>query len=234
MGTSYVRRPELMKSYVETLEKANEPNRQFCTRFIGQIYHQNGVSLVSNPDYCSPKDIEESESLEKVENILRLDSKAEIELALEDNPLPEQMAASTFYFFEKVRNLTGEDIQNFIQLERYLLGSSKYCLEIGQILTDSGYLEMGDKEKANNPTVYDYELFCNAFPFEIRLDVSFRNIYGELIREQSYERDMYQCIELFNKTQCQYFKIQADCAKRQLELSRERKLVFQKTIDDLI
>jgi uncharacterized protein YycO len=72
VGMSYASRHELMQSYLDILEKAKEDRRQFCTRFVAQIYEDSGINIVENADYCSPSDIENSESMNKITDILRL------------------------------------------------------------------------------------------------------------------------------------------------------------------
>ena len=66
---------------------AINPNRQFCTRFIAKSYEYAGVSISYNPDYCSPKDIENSESLREVEDCLK-DATPEDISYIKDNKSP--------------------------------------------------------------------------------------------------------------------------------------------------
>lgn len=66
-GTKEARK---VNKYKDTDEKEHS-NRSFCSRLVAQAYHQGGIDLVKNPDYCSPDDFLSSEYLERVEPSLQ-------------------------------------------------------------------------------------------------------------------------------------------------------------------
>lgn len=66
-GTKEARK---VNKYKDTDEKEHS-NRSFCSRLVAQAYHQGGIDLVKNPDYCSPDGFLSSEYLEKIEPSLQ-------------------------------------------------------------------------------------------------------------------------------------------------------------------
>ncbi|MBL4746143.1 MAG: hypothetical protein JKY08_07220 [Flavobacteriaceae bacterium] len=58
-GTEYSTKEARLTRLKEAIE-SKEKNRQFCTRFVAQSYKNAGIKVVSNPDYCSPKELKES------------------------------------------------------------------------------------------------------------------------------------------------------------------------------
>lgn len=66
-GTQEARKVNKLKN---TDEKEHS-NRSFCSRLVAQAYHQGGIDLVNNPDYCSPDDFLSSVYLERVDPSLQ-------------------------------------------------------------------------------------------------------------------------------------------------------------------
>lgn len=230
IGMAYASRHELMKSYVKTLESAEEGRRQFCTRFVAQVYEESGIKIVENPDYCSPKDIEESASLCRIEDILKEGSKQEIELALDEKNVVSRQTESTFNFLEGVRNLTSEDIQTFDDVDDFLLNNPQFNDQIDAQLKGTDYLKLGDLEKESNPEFYDLDLFLEKFGETQAYLISFQELPNELTRKFNFEQAIEKYKSLFEQYNLTYFKSHLDCYKRQLELSLERLNIFEEII----
>ena len=230
VGMGYASRHELMKSYVKTLESAEEGRRQFCTRFVAQVYEESGIKIVENPDYCSPKDIEESASLCQIEGILREGSQPEIEMALDENNVVSRQTESTFNFLEGVRNLTNEDIQTFDDVDDLLLNNPQFNDQIDAQLKGTDYLKLGDLEKESNPEFYDLGLFLEKFGDTQGYLISFQELPNELTRKFNFEQAIEKYESLFQKYKLTYFKSHLSCYERQLELSLERLNIFEEII----
>ena len=141
-----------------------EENRQFCTRLVAQAYAQSGLSIVSNPDYCTPLEILESEQLTVVKDVLRLANQDEIEHAQEEStPMKEQedIQNSIFSF---ARSIIKKDIQNFDQLLNVILLHNQYDNEITNFIEKSGFLEMWKTERLKNLQNYEFEYFSKYYP----------------------------------------------------------------------
>lgn len=227
VGMSYASRHELMKSYLDILEKANENTRQFCTRFVAQVYEDSGIKIVANPDYCSPADIESSTLLSQITNILREGSVAEIELALEKETLVDSQTDSTFVFLESVRKLTGLDIQTFDDVDNYLLKNPEKDGDINSLINQTDYFRLGDLEKEKNILMYNPETFLENYGIEQCVKTSSEEIHNELVRAYNFKMAIEKYKKLFNETQLEYFASHMKCYERQLELSHERHSVFE-------
>lgn len=53
-------------------EERDKSNRTFCSRLVAQAYHQAGIDIVKNPDFCSPDDIFGSDVLKIIDPSLLL------------------------------------------------------------------------------------------------------------------------------------------------------------------
>jgi len=233
VGMSYASRHELMKSYLDILEKANESRRQFCTRFVAQIFKDSGITIVVNPDYCSPSDVENSQSLTKITDILRIGSKNEIELALEKENVIISQADATYIFLESVRNMTKLDIQTFDDVDNFLLGNPEKDQEIDSLIRKTDYLESGDIEKNKNIMMYNAATFLKYYGAEQCLKVSSREIEQEVVRAYNYQASIEKYKELYEKTGLKYFASHMQCYLRQLELCTERYFVFKNILQSL-
>lgn len=166
-------------------------NRQFCSRLVAQAYKYAGVDLVTNPDYCYPSDIGLSLLLEPVNDPLRLAHPKEIEFAISTNPLNEQ-TKTTNSILDKVRKLSGRDIQTYQDVADLLVEAPQYDERVCGILQSSGYLDFWKQDVAKNPWRYSSAAFL-ASPMsnetrlsEARLELSraerqlvdFKKMYG--------------------------------------------------------
>lgn len=231
IGMAYSSKFEVRKSLRQIDEPAAEPRRQYCTKYVAKVYSESGIPIVPNPDYCSPKNIQDSPELVKVEGMIRIGSKEEIELALEENHVVDEQTDSTFTILEEVRKLTGEDIQSFDDIDDYLLSNSNQDEGINNILKSSGYLESGDKENKENPFFYDLELFLNHFGEAQCIRISIDQLPKEKIRRINFSNAISKYGALYKKTGLEYFNSHAQCYLRQLELSNLRLEVFSNVLD---
>lgn len=230
IGMSYSSKFEVRKSLRKIDGPSTEPRREYCSKYVAKVYSESGIDIVENSDYCSPKNIEDSSELVKVEDILRIGSKEEINFALEkDNSVSKQTDA-TFLILEEARKLTGVDIQGFNEIDDYLIQNPHHDSELNSILKSSGYLETGDKENKKNPFYYDLDLFMKKFGINQCLYISHNQINKELIRNINYTNAVIKYEELYLKSGLEYFNSNAQCYMRQKELSELRLKVFSSVI----
>lgn len=143
---------------------SKEINRQFCSRYVAQAYSNEGLNIVRNSDYCSPVDILNSDLLLKIEPCLREASKEEIEiLGQESVPLSAKDYADE-YMFSKASEISGYDIQTHEQFNGVLLKHPNLDKDFSQIMQDSGFLDLWQLEKSENPWFYDFQLMKKEYP----------------------------------------------------------------------
>ena len=143
--------------------KAIEKNRQFCTRFVAQAFELAGLQIVKNSDYCTPQDLLESKHLIVIESTLNQATEADIKLSNDADNILIHQRNITNTLLEGARNYSGEDIQTLEQLTKFVIHNPEKESSIIRIVEKSGYLNIWELEKINNPWLYDYDLFLNFF-----------------------------------------------------------------------
>lgn len=215
------------------LHKAKHPNRQYCTRFIAQSYANGNISIVENPNYCTPNDILKSEKLRIVENALREASQAEINFYGNKNNILEEQKDITNQILEEARNLTGKDIQNFNQLIQFVVDNKMYDEEILEIYQNSGYFELWEKEYESHPWNYDFEELKKKYP-----NKNFRKYVADIFHNtESENKDrfirtltIYQ--EALTKIDLKVLKTHVKLYEKLIELSEIRKKVAHKALKE--
>lgn len=165
VGTSFASKFELAKVLIEKREKFEslKKNSQFCTRLVAQTYAYVGISIVEDPNYCSPIDIEKSETLEVVDVELFFIDDEKVE-EIQNNDTIKNQAFITGRIMEDVRNITGTNLQTFSEIIPYLENNPSMDIGITKIVQESGYLDLWKKHKSSSPHSYDYNLFKIKHP----------------------------------------------------------------------
>ncbi len=224
IGTEY----STSEAKIARLERdlqAKEENRQFCTRLISQAYANANINLVENIDYCSPKDLQNSDLLFEVIDVALEASQKDIDYVnSEDKPLEKQIEIHNF-IFENARNITGEDIQNFEQLGNYLIRNQDKDEEITEMMKKSGYFEMWKMDTEKNPWHYDILLFKEHYknPNQQKKVGHYFASTEENTRDR-FIRTLNSCEQAFEITKLTYFKAEVDLCKKLIELSEQREL----------
>lgn len=173
---------------------------QFCSRLVAQAYKKIDYMLVKNIDFCSPSDIENSEYLYEVKNIIRETSTLDITYASTRN-LVEENQTSMFAWLNKSRDLAWKKYKFQINIvndvDKFLFEYHVEDENICDYIEKSGYMENYKIEVENNPHMHDEKLFISKF-------VDSENIIYALIKElntlisptnrhmQNYQNSMQQ------------------------------------------
>lgn len=219
----------------QALRKPNEPatemNRQFCTRFVAQALQQAGVKIVDNPDYCSPQDILTSPLLKRVRGFLRKGTGRELAYAAETvTPLTEQREIHN-NMLEKVRNLTGSDVQTIEQMSQYLIDNPKFDQEIVAIVSASGYLNMWQKDIDRNPGYYDLKKLKIDYPDKKHQQAIIKELKRtEPATRAHLEVTLMTMVVAYQRTKLEYFKVFKDLYMKLIELSYTRENLGQQVV----
>jgi len=221
IGTQYSTEEAKIAAISKELD-AKEPNRQFCTRFIAQAYNNAGIKLVDNPDYCVPEDVLESPNLTIISNVLRIASKKEIEFANSENPLAKQREIHN-RIFERARELSGQDIQTFEQVNELIVSRPDLDVELTEFVRESGYLTMMEDDIEKNPWHYNAEKLIEYYKNpEIIVDTA---IFFATTEEKSRERlemTIYSLIQLDKLYPRNFFKMEIALYRKLIEFSHLR------------
>lgn len=221
IGTEYSTNEAKIATIAKELE-AKEPNRQFCTRFIAQAYENAGIKLVENPAYCVPEELLNSIELIVIENPLRLASIKEIEFANSENPLEKQRELHN-KIFNKARELSGQDIQIFEQINQLIIERPEIDAELTKFITESGYLTMMEDDVEKNPWHYNAESMIEYYKDpEIIVKTA---IFFASKEEKSRER-LNTTISTLNLLEelypREYFKMEIELYRKLIDFSFQR------------
>lgn len=163
IGMSYAwRDAKKIADKVDTPVK--EENRQLCTRLVAEAFQYGGVNLVKDVEFPVCNDLENSELLEKVDEVLLPASEEDVKFAEEiNNGLTPKQTKIIAEILSEARKLFGTDIQNFDQLTEASYLKPENVRELTKIIEESGYLSLWKEEMEANPYWYDVELFRDNF-----------------------------------------------------------------------
>lgn len=134
------------------------PNRQYCSRLVAQAYREFGIDLVNNADYCSLRELLESNKVEVIRDILYKGNDEQLEYARGSSEIEEKQNNATNMLLLEARNLTDADMQTLEQLEKFVSENPEFDERITKIVEASGYLELYQIDMKNNPEHYDFRV----------------------------------------------------------------------------
>lgn len=199
--------------------KKSETNRQFCSRLVAQSFESVGLKLVNNSSYCAPQELHDSEFTVRVSGCVRKATDAEIEFANTENPL-ENQANITNSIFTRSRSVTGQDIQTFEQLSNYLLENNQHDGQITNIIKESGYLFMWQKDLNANPWRYNQELFMSLPLSKEKLnEIAAAELKSAINSKQRYVYMHEQYMRIWQAKRLQYAAIHIMLYQKLIELT---------------
>lgn len=133
------------------------PRRQFCSRLVAQAYASAGVTLVGDPNYCSPAELKNSSALVDVPNAVIPISAAELALWDDREDVPQRMRDAINTVLDGARK-KNPDIQSFDDLNRHIIEHPEDDQYVCELLNSSGYMTVWQSEMDKNPWQYDLRL----------------------------------------------------------------------------
>jgi hypothetical protein len=128
--------------------------KQFCSRLVAQAFSSAGIKLVSDPNYCSPADIQRSELLEAIPDATLPVQADEAEFWKSRADIPQLMRDATNALLDGARK-SDASIQSLNDLDLYLAWHPEKDEEFSRLLVESGYLTIWQIEMKKNPWQYD-------------------------------------------------------------------------------
>lgn len=144
----------LIKKDVDAMERT-----QFCSRLVAQAYSYAGLDLTNNTNYCSPQDLNNSELLFEVKDVLREATDWDIKFAATSSPIKEN-AKQLYEWLDKVAELA--KLEKFEVLsqsdaEKFILVYPKYDSEICGYILETEYLNFYNHDEIINPLRYTFD-----------------------------------------------------------------------------
>ena len=216
---------EALRTIKEHTAEDFEENRQFCTRFVAQVFASAGLKLVEDPDYCSPFDLENSQYLDVVTGVLKEANEKELEYAMEKNTVLEKQIGITNEVLSKSRAVSNEDIQTIEQLSDYMEAHPDKDEQISLILEESGYLEMWKWEREKNPFHYKYKSFTEKYEKKYRRSVGIQLLNTAKELEYRYSINFMAYNRKYDETGLRFFKLLKELYQNLLIQVKDMKMV---------
>lgn len=148
-------------------EKKNAKKElQFCSRLIAQAYQSIGHDIVDNADFCSPEDINLSNKLIEVNNIVREATISEI-IFCKTIDVVHINKKSTYIWLNNVVSFAYKKYKYKIQQQNdvtnFLLSYPDADKQVCKFIKNSKFLDTYKIEISENPYYYNLELFIQKF-----------------------------------------------------------------------
>ena len=191
-----VRVKTLIKKDIDAMERT-----QFCSRLVAQAYSYAGLDLTNNTNYCSPQDLNNSELLFEVKDVLK--EATDMDLALASTPSPiKENAKQLYQWLDKAATLAKtEDVDILSQsdVEKFIITYPLYDKEICSYIQNTDYLNFYDNDEKVNPLRYTFDPDIN-FVVVTEFELCTSNTQRFLI---NYARSK----SIFLATNLEYFKL---------------------------
>lgn len=126
---------------------------QFCSRLVARAYAKAGFPLTDNPDFTTPADLQGSNQLESISDIV-LRVTAEEKAELEAGDVVKGMREVTNDLLERLRAISPK-IRVLNDIYPFLLACPSLDAEIAEAHIASGFLDYWEVEVAHHPYRYD-------------------------------------------------------------------------------
>ena len=153
-----IRVKALGKKDVSAMERT-----QFCSRLVAQAYSFADLDLTHNANYCSPQDLNNSELLFEVKDVLREATDWEVKFSATSSPIKEN-AKQLYEWLDKVAELAKKektDILSQSDAEKFIINYPKYDGEVCSYILNTNYLNFYDNDEKINPARYNFDPMVN-------------------------------------------------------------------------
>lgn len=156
IGTRYSTQ-EALRTKVSALKPRNR--QQFCSRLVARAYAEAGIQLVSDPDYCTPEDIRNSDLLIELQGFTQeVDTEEQLQLdRMAKNSFPQLMQESTNVVLKIARKFDPK-IENLHDIDILVRDRPEIDTDIVNAYIDSGYVSLWQTEVNTHPYRYDLNL----------------------------------------------------------------------------
>lgn len=171
-------------------------NRAFCSRLVANAFSFSGVTVVENPNFASPEDLNRSAFFEEVIDVTITANEQELNAPFEKGTILEQQKEVTNTLFSEFRNLSGKDIQTFEQAILATIENNALDQKFTKAIEDSEYYDLKNKAFATVPWIKDPKQFIaqgnfkDFDDFKERVQIELRSFTYNLIRYET-QRDAF-------------------------------------------
>ncbi|WP_128871471.1 YiiX/YebB-like N1pC/P60 family cysteine hydrolase [Pseudomonas sp. VI4.1] len=136
------------------LPKIKGGGQQFCSRLVARAYEKAGINITTNPDTCTPADIQESPLLELIPDAVIPVSDADIENLKKEGDTTVAYRDIESRLLKNLRDIR-PNIRVINDIDKILLDEPALDNIFAAIFLESGYLEFWQVERNRFPWRYD-------------------------------------------------------------------------------
>lgn len=165
---------------------------QFCSRLVAQAYQCASINLVTNPNYCTPENLNSSEFLNNVPNVVRIATSEDIEICERPSQIKENQI-QTYIWLDKVAELAKKEnfkIHTQSDVGSFLLKYPSYDEEVCTYIRETTYLKQYKQDEIIHPFRYKFDSRGTvniAQEFNMNSSVIERHLSNYLACKKNYE-----------------------------------------------
>jgi hypothetical protein len=222
-GTEYSKK-EAMAVVARTMRRTGS-RKQFCSRLAAQAYAFAGISLVPDPDYCSPEDLRTSGYLVEIPDVELPASDQEVAFWETRANTLTAMSEATNAVLRAARRRSNS-IQSLNDIIGYLLAHPNEDHHVRRAYEKSGYLTVWQLELTKSGWQYDLDLMRATIERDPAGAASMEEYCQELLADleggRRFEINYSGYLELANRTGLSTFRVLAELYAQLMALHRMR------------
>ena len=211
-------------------DKLAQENGQFCSRLVAQSFIEIGISLVNNPNYCSPENLNSSVLLEAIPNAMRKVNSEDIKFFETKSQIKENQIQN-YIWLDKVAELAKKEKFNILSqndVGQFLIDYRQYDEEVCKYIKETTYLTQYKQDEEIHPPRYQY--FPNAC-IDIFKEFS---VNHSLLKHRMINYSVFS--DLYKKFNLNYFLLSKNLREEMLQQLNTRletlKLYTEKTSNE--
>jgi hypothetical protein len=192
IGVRYSIKEAIQIPFFSMTKKTTEDSGQFCSRLVAQAYQSVDINLVTNPNYCTPENLNSSEYLHDIPDVIRIATSEDIEIYERPSQIKENQI-QTYIWLDKVAELAKKEnfkIYKQNDVGMFLLEHPSYDDEVCSYVRNTNYLENYKQDEIVHPFRYvcDSRGMVNiAEEFDTNLSELKRHATNYLVCKKNYE-----------------------------------------------
>ncbi len=209
-------------------------NRQMCARYVAQCYDHVCLDLVDG-DYelCTPKDINNSKIMRRVENPLLEATKEDEEFAESFDVTLSQFWAIRNFLISLKKKFPNEDIVSLNQLENFIEHNPSVGDDVLELFRQTDYFDLWAIEKQHCPYNYSVDAFKEKWKdIAARMAIDVEKDSERIIVEK--QRDILAYEHKIAKIEdIAYYRQMIALKRNIIEAAKERIAVAKQVKEDL-
>lgn len=135
------------------LPKIKGGDKQYCSRFVARAYAKAGIDITTNPDTCTPANIQKSPLLELIPNAVIPVTSADIELLKKEGDTTIAYRVVEAGLLKSLRTIR-PSIRIMNDIDKVLKEEQELDSQFAEIFKKSGYVEFWQVERNRFPWRY--------------------------------------------------------------------------------